>query len=187
MIQYCDKELKKIQTKFPNLFYDNKTGFVKGELNFSNVAYRLNHRNNWVIEQYQANSSERITDCYEIEIRFVGKIPEVYETAGRIKKLAKERGKEIIDYHQYPQDGRCCLTIPTYNPSETLSNFVLQKVYPYFVWQAYYEKYNQIPPCGEYSHGKKGCIEFRDDIKNTGVNDPCPCNSGKKYKHCCKN
>lgn len=23
-------------------------------------------------------------------------------------------------------------------------------------------------------------------MKKTGVNDPCPCKSGKKYKRCCK-
>ena len=26
---------------------------------------------------------------------------------------------------------------------------------------------------------------FKRDIPKVGRNDPCPCGSGKKYKHCC--
>ena len=28
-------------------------------------------------------------------------------------------------------------------------------------------------------------IPFKRDIPKVGRNEPCPCGSGKKYKHCC--
>jgi SEC-C motif-containing protein len=32
---------------------------------------------------------------------------------------------------------------------------------------------------------REGPPPFRDTAKKPGRNDPCPCGSGKKYKHCC--
>lgn len=36
-----------------------------------------------------------------------------------------------------------------------------------------------------YPHaGAKGCSPFRRRLKKIGRNEPCPCGSGRKYKHC---
>ena len=32
---------------------------------------------------------------------------------------------------------------------------------------------------------REGPEPFRKAVKQPGRNDPCPCGSGKKYKHCC--
>ena len=126
-------------------------------------------------------------DCYEIKILLSetqNGWPKVFETGGRIEKLAAKIGKPIIDQHVYPNDNSCCLGID-FNTQITLQEFILNKVYPYFVWQAYFDKYRKIPPCGEYSHGGKGFAEYKQDLKDIGRNDPCICGSGKKYKKCC--
>jgi SEC-C motif-containing protein len=32
---------------------------------------------------------------------------------------------------------------------------------------------------------REGPVPFKDTAKKPGRNEPCPCGSGKKYKHCC--
>ena len=96
----------------------------------------------------------------------------------------------MIDLHIYPSTKACCLGIRI-TPCRSLSEFFFEDVYPYFVWQAYFDKYRKIPPCGEYSH-KNGLKEAESDfkqeitsVKKLGRNFPCPCGSNKKYKKCC--
>ena len=35
------------------------------------------------------------------------------------------------------------------------------------------------------SQGQPGSVQVRRTVEKVGRNDPCPCGSGKKYKHCC--
>ncbi|WP_119395955.1 SEC-C metal-binding domain-containing protein [Salinibius halmophilus] len=39
------------------------------------------------------------------------------------------------------------------------------------------------PGCGCSSHQQAGT--FQRETPKVGRNDPCPCNSGKKFKKCC--
>ena len=174
--EYSAAEMKKIQRCFPNLRYD--TGAVKGKIDFSSVRYELSSRKKkeeWKIAPC-SSGDDCIQDAYEIVIHLNGQI-KVFEVGGRIPRIAKQ--------HVSPEDGSCCLGLFSPNTKETLSEFVINKVYPFFVWQAYYEKFGKIPPCGEYSHGKQGVDEFQRHFLNTGRNDRCPCASGKKAKNCC--
>ena len=183
-IEYLPAEMEKVQRYFPNLHYD--TGAVKGEINFR-ARYELSGRKKkeeWTIIPC-SSGNDCIQDVYEIEIHLNGQI-KVFEVGGRIVKLAKQLDKPIIDLHLYPNDMSCCLGLFSPNTKETLSEFVIHKVYPYFVWQAYFEKFGKIPPCGEYPHGKQGEQELQDHVLSTGRNDRCPCGSGKKAKNCCK-
>lgn len=129
-----------------------------------------------------------IHDYYEIKILLDSSVkngwPKVFETGGRIEKLASQTGQKVIDLHLYPNDKSCCLGICV-NPNITLTAFIYNIVYPYFVWQAYYHKYKKVPPCGQYSHGRKGIEECLQQLETIGRNDKCICNSGKKYKYCC--
>ncbi len=182
-IEYSAAEMGKIQRCFPHLRYD--TGAVKGKIGFS-VRYERSGREKkeeWEIVPC-SSGDDCIQDVYEIEIHLNGQI-KVFEVGGRIVKLAKQLDKPIIDLHLYPNDMSCCLGLFWPNTKETLSEFVINKVYPYFVWQAYFEKFGKIPPCGEYPHGKQGKQEFQRHVLNTGRNDRCPCGSGKKAKNCC--
>lgn len=189
MIKFDVEEFKNIQKAFPNLFYEQKGNCIKGELDF---GFRYEKRsgkkgkNNWIIVPC-SSGSDCLQDCYEIEIRLSHNRtgwPKVFETGGRIKRLAKEIRKPIIDLHIYPHDNSCCLGICV-NPNITLYDFIIREVCPYFVWQAYFDKYRKLPPCGEYSHDKKGMQECLQDLKKIGRNDSCICGSGKKYKKCC--
>ena len=182
-IQYSSAEMEKIQCRFPGLYYDK--GAVRGEISFG-ARYELSGRKKkreWIITNCSSGKN-CIQDVYEIEI-FLNGQPKVFEVGGRIKKLAKEIGHPIIDLHLFPEDGSCCLGIFLVNEKETLSDFVINKVYPYFVWQAYFEKFKKIPPCGAYSHGKQGKREFQKHVSDISRNDRCPCGSGLKFKICC--
>ena len=175
--------MEKIQRRFPGLYYDN--GAIKGEISFG-ARYELSERKKkkkWIITNCYSGD-DCIQDVYEIEIHLNGH-PKVFEVGGRIKKLANEIGCQIIDLHLFPKDESCCLGIFWMNERETLSDFVINDVYPYFVWQAYFEKFRKIPPCGEYSHGEQGLQEFRKDVSAIGRNERCPCGSGRKFKTCC--
>ena len=180
-------EMGKINRYFPNLSCTGST--VEGEIQFSARYERLETKNAcWRIASCNSGP-DCIQDVYEIEIRLntirEGK-PAVFETGRRIERLAKELEKPMIDFHIYPNGGDCCLGLYLPNPKETLSEFVINKVYPFFVWQAYYEKHRKIPPCGEYPHDEQGLHKFIRHLANTGRNESCPCGSNLKFKKCCK-
>ena len=162
---------------------------MKGEIDFS-VKYKPSICKNykyWVIVPCDSGH-DWVRDVYEIEIRLNDlrhDKPKVFETGGRIIRLARELSKSIIDLHLYPDNGDCCLGLFLPNSNETLSEYVLRKVYPYFVWQAYFSKYRKVPPVGEWPHGALGQQEFLMHIRTIGRHQPCPCGSGKKFKDCC--
>ena len=187
MISYSSSEMRKINFNFPNLYYSKSA--VRGEIDFS-VKYELSsgkkHSRIWKIVPCRSGPN-CITDVYEIEVRLDDlreNKPRVFEVGGKIKDLAAKINKHVIDLHLYPDGEDCCLGI--FLPSrKTLSEFVLNKVYPYFVWQAYYSKYRETPPVGEWTHDARGLEEFEEHLRNIGRNDPCPCASGRKFKACC--
>ena len=187
MVEYSDTEMKRVNQWFPELFRDRQ--MIRGELNFA-AKYELTgtkKHKRWSIVSCSSDFF-CLQDVYEIEIRLKelsqGR-PKVFETGGRIHSVAKELGKSIGDLHINPKDGSCCLGLFLPNKDESLSQFVRTKVYPYFVWQAYYDNYKRIPPCGEFSHGETGLLEFKKQVNARGRNQRCPCGSGKKYKTCC--
>lgn len=209
MIKYSSKEFEKIRKHwFPNLYFVENEKTIKGELDFHaryvNVGY--NGIDNWDIESCDRNEDDCIKDVYSIEIDFnksdLNRYPIVLETDERIKKLADSLGKSINDLH-LSGDGSCCLGIFSLYENLSLDSFVLEKVYPYFVWQAYFSKYEKIPPCGECSHNWQKAIDslIKDEQNNLNLlpstgkdmpadnnrNKPCSCGSGKKYKKCCLN
>jgi len=51
-----------------------------------------------------------------------------------------------------------------------------------------HEKAEFVREGGEWTYTRalrEGPAPFRQAAKKPGRNDPCPCGSGKKYKHCC--
>ena len=205
IVEYSSREFAKIQKIFPNLDYDNKTKKITGELGFcaryKNIS--CDNASKWVIELCDPDRNDCIEDCYEIEIH-LGEpntwdgLPTVIESGGRIKKLAQSLDKRLDDLHIY-EDNSCCLGI--FPPYDSLYKFIRNAVYPYFVWQAYYEKYKEVPPVGECPHNEEQSIAMRvkDEENNLKFllakqgkkpkgnfrNEPCPCGSEKKYKKCC--
>lgn len=209
MIKCSPKEFNELQEKyFQNLYFVENENKIKGELDFHAryINVGCNGIDKWNIEPCDRNENNCIEDVYSIEIDFnkpdINRYPVVFETDERIKKLAGSLGKSLIDLHLYT-DGSCCLGV--FSPFDNLSlySFVFERVYPYFVWQAYFSKYKKIPPCGECPHDLEKAIysriedeqnnrnlllsKWKDILTGNNRNKPCPCGSGKKYKKCCIN
>jgi SEC-C motif-containing protein len=54
--------------------------------------------------------------------------------------------------------------------------------------QVLHEKAEFVREGGEWIYTRplrEGPAPFREAARKPGRNDPCPCGSGKKYKHCC--
>ena len=173
LIGRIDLEMKNLEKDFPNLLYV-ENNLVKGEINICAVydGEKLLYYPNKVVRKKYENTF--VEDCYEIYINLLdGK---VFETGRKIPKKP--------DFHINPDDS-CCLGLFENPRPKTLLDFIRNYILPFFVWQAYYKKYEEKPPWGEYSHGQAGIIEFENDKKNIGRNNMCYCGSKKKFKYCC--
>ena len=64
-------------------------------------------------------------------------------------------------------------------------NSLVKKIYPYMVMADMSETMVRdiYPPTPKSERGRK-VVGVRTE-KKIGRNEPCPCESGKKYKHCC--
>ena len=181
---FTEHDIQEITQYFPMLRLIN--GAIQGELAFSAMYVQSNHRQ-WVIKACNSICDEKcIKGSYKIEIVLNQQAaPHVYETSGKIAAVAERLKIQMHDLH-INSDKSCCLDLDyAISPNLTVKEFILNKVYPFFVWQAYYEKFEQAPPSGEYSHGIEAVQEFFDDVKTIGRNDICFCGSGKKHKKCC--
>lgn len=182
-MKFDSVSMTEIQHYFPDLKV--VAGEICGEIEFF-AKYVQNHRGQWVIESCKSQEGNCVYGSYKIKIAFdrFG-FPSIFETGGKIESLAHKLDKKLIEFH-INADGSCCLDF-FLNISQklTLGEFILNKVYPFFVWQAYYAKFEVVPSIGEYSHGKEAMLEFIKDIKKLERNDLCICGSRKKFKNCC--
>ena len=201
MIKYSKEEFDNVKKCFQDLEYLPDHNKIIGKIIIGPCHYIkkeiVQGRFQWIIKPCDEDQAGMITGEYLIliDLNLKGDCntgAKVWEVGEKIERLAKSLGKPLMDLHLYPQDKSCCLGIKIEDQQISLSSFILNEVYPYFVWQAYYAKYEKVPPCGEYSHGKKGLEEATQDYKsgmvsvsNLGRNEKCPCGSIKKYKKCC--
>ncbi len=167
-----NSQMLQVEQVFPNLFLEGN--FVKGEINICAIynGRKLIHNPNE--KDKQTYKDTFVKDFYEIKIDL--DTSKVFEIGNKIEKC--------MDNH-FNQDNSCCLGLFKNPNPKKLLDFIKKYVCPFFVWQAYKQKYNKIPPWGEWSHGEKGIEEFKNSLKNIERNDFCPCGSGKKYKKCC--
>jgi hypothetical protein len=139
-----------------------------------------------------------------VDNRYPDKMPEVYETAGRVPS--------ILDRH-YMSDGTgCCLVVPHryreyFTSLMTFEEFIDVLVVPYFQNQLYYEINGQFVQ--GYKHGEFGIWEYYFEIFGEELNErtlfnlidavlnqrrdrrvrikghkKCPCESGLIQRHC---
>lgn len=118
---------------------------------------------------------------------------------GTVKELAEKYGLSIMDMTGFLDGINDSLEEP--NPIDTMEEdtkvslaFDKEKLYKNMVdakadwlyglpqWDAIYDKETQKRLYLEQK--KSGTVIVG---KKIGRNDPCPCGSGKKYKHCCLN
>ena len=207
MIRYTSKEFEKLRKISPGLRYIKTTGTVEGELNFCSRYKKItcNNIHKWEIEPCDKSKDDCVEGSYSIRINLkkpdpINQLPTVVETDGKIKKVAVSRRNTLNDLH-LNSDESCCLGI--FPPSYCLSlyDFVIKAVYPYFVWQAYFEKYKKTPPCGACPHDWQKALATRineeedkrkfflaqqtEKPSGNNRNKPCPCGSEEKYKKCC--
>ena len=191
IVNYNQEEFKSAQKAFPKLRYIKSKNYIEGIISFC-AKYKKNG-DDWDIIQSSSGDNESFCGEYHIKIDLRSQPVKVYETAGKIKSVAEKNNCKCIDLHFF-KDNSCCLDFITtkFNPKLTLTQLLFDKVYPFFVWQAYYEKFTKIPPCGEYAHEIEGYNQFIEDCKLKIVaknplneNSLCPCESGRKYKECC--
>lgn len=144
-----------------------------------------------------------VVQSFFIEIHygngFPYRFPLLYEIGGYIPNSA--------DWHKY-SDNSCCVTaepieIIACKNGITLCAFIKDFAIPYLANQYYRKEYGKYK--GEYAHGESGLFQAYCDIMQTkdtvlwkyyilcalgkirvniSRNDPCFCNSGKKFKHC---
>lgn len=179
------KELSKALTRYPELILKSDPLRIEGEL-------LILHKDGGVVDTYQVSIK-----FYKSS--FVKRFPRVFETRSRIPA--------IPDRHVY-SDGELCLGTAfaqerrLHNKPMDLDIFFQEILYPYFASQSLIEigELDAFPQ-GERSHGILGKAEEYMDFWQVGTvkdaaerlsayvnklrrNDPCFCQSGKKFKMC---
>jgi len=108
-----------------------------------------------------------VKDEYNVRITFCGsnvsELPQVVETAGRIKKSAQKWGAPIIDLHTYSDGTAClCLSLDEHKifPTDfSFPTFIEELVVPFFFAQSRFEE-TGVWPWETYSHAISGWLEW---------------------------
>ncbi|WP_455082554.1 hypothetical protein [Porphyromonas endodontalis] len=151
-----------MQNKYPQLKYDRDRSIIKGPV-------PINHT-------YQGTT---IKEVFQIKINLWAmrnrkEYPHVYNTDGRIRKIAKRKKINHIDLHVYDND-RLCLGLPErfseYYPLDFELPLFFKHLSEHLYWIAYYERYNQAPWLAE-KHGNDARIEYyieKQDVNNLRI------------------
>ncbi len=156
--------------------------------------------NAYAAQKSQKESNEFWNRYFQIEKGIYEKIlaePEVV-VQGTVKELAEKYGVELLVMVGFLDGINESLIQP--NPIETMTEdtvvnlgYDCELLYKNMVeakaeWLYTLEAWNTLIPSDErrkelYKEQKSSHTIVKD--KKVGRNDPCPCGSGKKYKHCC--
>lgn len=180
-------DLARVQQYFPGLQMKRTKGkrVLSGNMSFS-ARYQLSPLNHWNIHLC-TTADEKSYQCtqgdYDVRIELSSRA-RVYETSGKIERAAQQSGRSLEDAH-LNSDRSCCLTYHT-SSRLTLAEFVLNRVYPYFVWQAYRSQYGELPPVGEYPHYFVAAqLELVKYFMSLNGDMHCYCGKSIQFKHCC--
>ena len=198
-------EMGQVNRFFPDLHYISDMQKIVGEIRHYSCYVNDGSDNipMWNIHSSSEGDSDHTLVLFEVRIelkKYNQKTSlynaKVFETGGKIKKHIQRYGIRNKDAHLNP-NGTCCLGIFHDRPI-SLIKFIKERVYPYFVWQAFFIRYNKVPPCGECPHSERHALEIRlqeerekllylkkNPFKPRSLNAPCFCGSGKQYKRCC--
>ena len=198
-MRLTDDDVRWFQDNFSGLLYDPESHRIRGELEFW-ARYDISEKKVLISNGRfcSVSDSDRfIHDTFEIEVDLdstcINGWPIVRETGRRHKSIAERLGIDELDLH-IDSNGICCLGIRmSLQKHLTIRCFILELVVPFFFRVAYTER-NGIDAArkdlwGEYSHGDRGLSEHETEMlnihqSNSGMNGPCPCNSGRKYEYC---
>ena len=99
MVKLNKNEIEWLRNNYPQMIYDEERSVIAG-------LFSINHKYNGI----------NIKDCFNIEVRLYAmrnreEYPKVYNTDGRIQKIAKRKNMKIQDLHVY-SDNSLCLGLP---------------------------------------------------------------------------
>lgn len=142
-----------LNSDYPTLNYSMEENSISGLLPFDLV--------------YTSGSNIRIKDVYRILFKLEtaeGSIlPSVFETEGKIVKIAKRKGIDIGDLHLNSKTGELCLMVPILEKDKYPNDFeldsFLKHIQEHLYWVTYYDRYNTEPWKGQ-SHGENGYKEL---------------------------
>ncbi|MGI9256526.1 MAG: YecA family protein [Salinispira sp.] len=181
-----DAEIKKINECLPDLYFNKAKEVIEGELEFWAAYDGKRIAINVQPQEYDNTFHVYYEIMVDLKNRDNFGLPKVYETGNKLIERATLLNIREIDLHLNSDDS-CCLGI--FTPVEierfrSISNYLIGPVSSFFAWHAYWEKFDEKPPWGEYSHSH-GPAEKINEWKNPGRNDLCPCGSNIKFKKCC--
>lgn len=119
----------------------------------------------------------------DLQLCMIEQQPDILAQAAILKREHPQEYKRIADFIQKLQN----------EPKLQLLKDSLLKTYrrlePYYCDGEYYELYPEEKIKATGTRINEGCENepYVRTTKKIGRNDPCPCGSGKKYKHCCMN
>lgn len=167
-LELSESDKRWLQVAYPGLTKEeNGLLIISGEFQFDAIHTGEGHVDHEIDEAGSNHQGERISDAYEIRIEFQSSkhsdLPKVYETGGRITKIAEDRNVDLGDLH-INGDGTACLCIvleeTQYFPHGfSITTFINKLVIPFFYAQSYFEKFGNWP-WKTYSHGFLGSLEW---------------------------
>ncbi|MBK1791351.1 SEC-C domain-containing protein [Persicirhabdus sediminis] len=182
-------DLQALDLEFPGLNFSRARNCIWGTLSFACSCDRKDQK---II--YSNCGESYIEDSYEIKIDFSNRdtfgFPVVYEESERIATSLKAGEIDDSKRHIDTSDGSCCLGIFPEYQWNGVTNFLYEKVIPFFYWYSFLQHHGE-PPWHGFAHGHPGLIQAMSMVpskvlKGRYSNKLCPCDSGKKYKVCCK-
>lgn len=132
---------------------------------------KINFESNEIVGDIYLNRSYNgvsLTNIFSIKVILnilpTSILPKVYETSGKLEKIADSLKIVNIEDIHVNSDKSLCLAIydrehECFSNQFTIVEFFENCLEPYFFWISYYEKF-QKPPWSDYSHGNLGIVEL---------------------------
>ena len=142
------------------------------------------------------SKSEHVYESVGLRIEYPATFPIRNKPPSVYMESHRDRWKNTSNSH-IEGNWRLCLFVPgesqiNFGAEESLSELFAvihtflfkQRIYQKRLAKSYLTGEVVKWPGEERSHGDKGILEAIRASGGVGRNDPCPCGSGKKYKHC---
>jgi hypothetical protein len=152
-----EKDIEWLHTQYPKLIINLEKKEIQGELDLNRMYEGYHIKNTFSIKVLLSRSPDTI-------------LPKVFETSGKLTKIAKKLKKAPIDMH-INIDNSLCLVIKDrekecFTKGFTIKEFFENCIQNFLYWISYYEK-KERAPWGEYAHGELGYLELLAENKIT--------------------
>lgn len=159
MVRLRDDEIKWLKNNYPQLNYDEKRSVIAGLFSINHAFKNVTIRAGFEIEV-------QLWKMYDRNV-----YPLVYNTDGKINRIAKRKKMPSQDLHVY-KNNMLCLGLPErfreYYPNGFELPTFFKHLEEHLYWVAYYERYNKAPWNAEL-HGDDALVDYyieNYDIEN---------------------